>query len=293
MIDPGAAHCIDLVAFPVFVIVNLALGITSVLPDWKLTRHDRANPAALARLIERHGVTRLLVPPSICEKLAIGPALPQVTKLFTGGGPVFPDLLRRLADKLPNAEIISVYGSTEAEPIAHLSMAEIAEADWQAMESGGGLLAGRPIPEIAIALIDDEIVVSGAHVNQGYLDGVGDAVNKLRRDGRIWHRTGDAGRFDATGRLWLLGRHEARAGGFYPFSIEVAARFWPGVRRAALIDDAGRATLVIEGERAHEAFWIGAASSQGAIRVVPVTRIPLDRRHRSKVDYAALRRLLA
>ena len=292
MVDPGDAHAIDLVAFPVFVIVNLGLGITSVLPDWRLTRHDQADPAAVARLIAACHVTRLLVPPSICEKLAEGTVLPGITTVFTGGGPVFPDLLQRLAAKLPQADIVSVYGSTEAEPIAHQHMAEISPADWESMRAGGGLLAGAPIPEIAVTLIEDEIVVSGEHVNQGYLDGIGDATNKLRRDGRIWHRTGDAGRFDDRGRLWLLGRKEAKAGGIYPFAIEVAARFWPGVRRAALVAEGTASILAVEGDRAYEATWSRAAESHGAIRVVPVTQVPLDRRHRSKVDYGALRRML-
>src|SRR5690606_26479444 len=94
----------------------------------------------------------------------------QVQAIFTGGGPVFPNLLREAARFAPDAAIHAVYGSTEAEPIAHLRMDEIAEADWSAMASGGGLLAGKPIPEISVELRDHEIFVAGEHVNRGYLD---------------------------------------------------------------------------------------------------------------------------
>src|SRR6185503_6208024 len=123
----------------------------------------------------------------------------------------------------PKAAIHAVYGSTEAEPIAHIELKEIATADWEAMANGLGLLAGIPIPEIEVELRDHEVFVAGEHVNQGYLDPADDVSTKSRRDGRLWHRTGDAARIDEQGRLWLLGRREAAAGGLFPFAIETAA----------------------------------------------------------------------
>jgi acyl-CoA synthetase (AMP-forming)/AMP-acid ligase II len=289
MLAPSTESERDLVAFPVFVIVNLGLGITSVLPNWRLTRHDEASPAALAALVRERRVTRLLVPPSICEVLIEGAELAGMTTVFTGGGPVFPDIVERLSQRVPRADIVSVYGSTEAEPIAHQSMRETTAADWSAMRAGAGLLAGPVIPEARVQLLDDEIVVTGEHVNKGYLDRVGDEANKLKRDGEIWHRTGDAGRIDEQGRLWLLGRKEGRAGKHYPFSIEVAARFWPGVRRVALVPGMNDPVLAVEGDDSYCKQWTRLAEEHGDIRVRPVARIPLDRRHRSKVDYVALK----
>ena len=63
---------IDLVAFPVFVVPNLAFGITSVLPAWKVTRPAEARAETILAQIEREGVTRALLPPVICETLAEG-----------------------------------------------------------------------------------------------------------------------------------------------------------------------------------------------------------------------------
>ena len=48
--------------------------------------------------------------------------------------------------------------------------------------------------ETRVRIINDEIVVTGDHVNKSYLDGCGDAENKLLIEGEIWHRTGDADR---------------------------------------------------------------------------------------------------
>lgn len=292
MLIPGREVEVDLVAFPVFVIVNLGLGITSVLPNWRLTRQDTADPAAVARLVADRGVTRLLVPPSICEIIAQGPELARVAAVFTGGGPVFPDVVQRLAGRLPSADVVSVYGSTEAEPIAHHGMRAITEADWQAMRGGGGLLAGHPIAEIRLRLVEDEILVTGEHVNKSYLDGRGDAANKVPLDGEIWHRTGDAGRLDDSGRLWLLGRKEAKVGKLFPFQVEVAARFWPGVRRAALVPRGEGAVLAIEGDPACQAQCNRLAGELGDIEVRYLKAIPLDRRHRSKVDYVSLRAIM-
>ncbi|NJM51676.1 MAG: AMP-binding protein [Sphingomonadales bacterium] len=283
---------IDLVAFPVFVIANLGSGVTSVLPDWKLSRHDRADAAAITRLIARERISRALVPPSICEILTKGGQDPGLNAIFTGGGPIFPDLMRRMMTVMPNTAIMAVYGSTEAEPIAHLMVADISADDWASMENGGGLLAGPPVPETSVQIIADEIVVTGGHVNKGYLDGIGDAENKVMMDGVIWHRTGDAGRFDEHGRLWLLGRWSAKAGGYFPFALEVAARSWDGVIAAALIPGSQPVTLALSGREPRSGYWQEKAAALGDIIVMAMAEIPVDRRHRSKIDYAALKQAL-
>jgi olefin beta-lactone synthetase len=213
--------------------------------------------------------------------------------VFTGGGPVFPDLLERLTAQLPQTDIVAVYGSTEAEPIAHLHARDIGADDWQAMRGGAGLLAGHPVPQVRLQIREHEIVVTGDHVNKGYLDPADDASTKIAVDGTIWHRTGDAGLFDRSGRLWLLGRLDGRAGNLFPFGVEAAARFWPGVAQAALMEIDGQAILAIEGDTGSQALWQREADRLGALRVVPVPAMPLDRRHRSKIDYGALRRVLS
>ncbi|WP_099827916.1 AMP-binding protein [Oceaniglobus indicus] len=287
---------IDLVAFPVFVLVNLGAGRTSVLPDWPMRKPGRATPAALSALIERHGVTRALLPPALCERLAETAPPAHLATLFTGGGPIFPDLVARLRAVAPDLRIVSVYGSTEAEPIAEIDAADTTDADRAAMARGHGLLAGHPAPGITIRIEDDEILVAGDHVVSGYLDPARDVETKRRIDGTLWHRTGDAGRLDEDGRLWLLGRIGGRIktakGALYPFSVETAARSWPGVRHAALAQVDGKAVLAIEGVATSTAGWTDRAAALGIDRVAPVARIPMDRRHRSKVDHGALARLL-
>jgi acyl-CoA synthetase (AMP-forming)/AMP-acid ligase II len=284
---------IDLVAFPVFVIANLGAGVTSLLPNWRLAAPAKAKARAIHRQIERQAVTRLLLSPAIAAKLAAVGVPGRVRTIFTGGGPVFPDLIAKLQASAPACDIVAVYGSTEAEPIAHLHARDIGDADWAAMRGGAGLLAGMPTENISVRILDDEILVAGDHVVRGYVDPAHNAATKLQgADGTIWHRTGDGGRFDAHARLWLRGRMEGRIGGLWPFEVEAPARLWPGVRIAALGSRGGTAVLAIEGDPRHAATWRERAAVLG-VGIVVVPRIPVDRRHGSKVDRQALLTLLA
>ncbi|NHF73181.1 AMP-binding protein [Paracoccus xiamenensis] len=285
----------DLVAFPVFTLINIAAGQTSILPNWKMSRLATLPPHALRDWMVRQRVTRALIPPALCERLAEAGLSGGLHQIFTGGGPVFPDLLARL-QRPDGPRITCVYGSTEAEPIAHLDAAEITTADHAAMSQGQGLLVGRPVPNLQLRIRDHEIQVAGAHVNPGYLDPTHDAGNKLREGDTIWHRTGDAGRLDDQGRLWLLGRIGSQvtiAGApRFPFQIETAARQWPGVTQAALLDHGGTPVLALSGQRDRLPQWRDAASGIGIGDIRHFDRLPMDRRHASKIDLQALREML-
>ncbi len=112
-----------------------------------------------------------------------------------------------------------------------LPIKKMSKADLEKTSAGGGLLAGKPIAEIELAIVDPvelntfaknganskfnrlpanstgEIVVRGKHVIKTYLNGQGDAETKVKANGsKVWHRTGDAGCLDDQGRLWLMGR---------------------------------------------------------------------------------------
>ena len=141
-----------------------------------------------------------------------------------------------------------------------------------------------------------EIVVAGDHVLPGYLNGVGDEETKFRVQGKVWHRTGDAGYLDDAGCLWLLGRCSARLnprpgeGPVYPLGVEAALRGLPDLGRTAFVEHEGARILVVEGDP-----QTPLPDSVRAImdRVLKVSEIPRDRRHNSKIDYPALRRLLS
>jgi len=280
---------VDLISLPVFILSNLAAGAASVIPAGRLTRPAELDGEVLREQIADHGVNRIVAPPAVCARIA-EEAVPMtwVQAVFTGGGPVLPNLMHAVARAAPNAAIHAVYGSTEAEPIAHLEMKDISNADWAAMSEGKGLLAGKPISQIAVELRDDEVFVAGPHVNTGYLNPEDDTSTKSMKNGQLWHRTGDAARFDEQGRLWLLGRKEAASGGLFPFAVETAALSWPGVEQAALVGK----ILAVAGDNMVDADIDARAKALGDIEVVKLPEIPMDKRHNSKADYARLRKQL-
>jgi len=285
--DKGAET--DVVAFPAFVLTCIGHGSTAVMPTWNLRRHDRMPPQTLVGLAERTGATRLLVPPVVVSRL-LDIALPSsVHRVMTGGGPLYPDVARRFLANHPGVGLTNVYGSTEAEPVAHAHLDMLTDADWDEAASGGGLPVGAPVAEVRLRLVEDEIQVAGPHVNRGYLDPDQDRDTKIADGDTIWHRTGDSGRLDETGRLWLLGRHGATAGGLSAFAVETAARLWPGVTGAAFALDAfGEPVLFLSGNANHLEDWQKRGAAIGAFDIVPVKDIPMDRRHRSKPDLKSL-----
>lgn len=289
LIAPGDGVETDIVAFPAFVLTCIGHGGTAVMPNWNLRRHDRTPPDTVSRLAEETGATRLLVPPIVVERL-LQTRLPETVKrVMTGGGPLYPDIARRFLDANPDRGLTVVYGSTEAEPISHVHLEELSDADWDAAASGKGLPVGTPVDEVLLKFVDTEILVAGPHVNRGYLDPSRDRETKRVEGTTVWHRTGDAGRLDETGRLWLLGRHSTSNGAYCAFSVETAARLWPGVSGAAFaVEPGGTPVLFLAGEAGHEALWRERLDMLGEIELQIVGEIPMDRRHRSKPDTAKL-----
>lgn len=321
---------IDLVAMPMFVLFNLAAGITSVIPACDMKHPAQARPKVLVAQLIQERATRMVASPALFDRIAsycsrTRTSLPEIRCFSTGGGPVGPALPGRLRAIAPGARIRLVYGSTEAEPIACIDDESVSVSDLGQMREGAGLLVGRPVAGCDVRIIENrqcarsgpwtahtfsalglaagqtgEIVVSGKHVLQGYADPWRNRDSKIDVDGTLWHRTGDAGYFDALGRLWLVGRcdaaiHDAR-GELYPFQVEYAVSAVQGIRRAALIALNGKRLLVIEAStRRFEADCLRMArciAAQEIDRIIAVNRIPMDRRHGAKVDYPALRRRL-
>jgi acyl-CoA synthetase (AMP-forming)/AMP-acid ligase II len=320
----------DLTTLPIFLLANLASGVTSLIPDADLRSPGAIDPRPVIAQIQTHQPVSSAASPAFFECLARGCAdqgktLASFRKLFSGGAPIFPRLLNQMQAMAPEADVVAVYGSTEAEPIAHVARRQIQQEDQEAMLHGRGLLTGHPEPAIRLRILRDrwgnpigpysesefeaevmpsgepgEIVVSGDHVLKGYLQGRGDEETKFKVDGVIWHRTGDAGYLDDASRLWLLGRCAARIqdqrGTLYPFAAETAVYQDPRVRRAAMVALAGERILAIEFfDRAPDQDLSALRTTLSwthldAIRVC--RRIPVDKRHNAKIDYPSLYRLL-
>jgi acyl-CoA synthetase (AMP-forming)/AMP-acid ligase II len=267
-------HDTDLPVFPIFSLNNIASGVRTVLPAINLAQPAASDAATLLKQFEAEAVTCATLSPwlfretgTYCERQGI--TLNHIRRLVTGGAPVSRDELRTMQKIAPNAEILVLYGSTEVEPIAHISVRELlalptkAESDPEWVDAGvnvgridSGLRAKfLKTGDIPAVLSKDEdwkpleaktgevgeLVVSGEHVCRSYFRDA-DAVRRAKiidAGGDVWHRTGDLGYLDEAGNLWLVGRvHNIilHVSGYqYPVRAEMVLRKLPFVERAAFL----------------------------------------------------------
>lgn len=172
---------------------------------------------------------------------ASGEGLPALREIHSGGGPLSPVLAAALRRAFNNAEIVSVYGSTEAGGIAACTLA--AEAD--------PAFAGYPLPGVEIQVADADgqplpageeglLRVRSAGMAQGYYRDAGATAAQFR-DG--WFQPGDRGRLLEDGRLLLAGRDSEviNRGGVKvdPEHVDQFLQAWPGLEDGAAfaVDD--------------------------------------------------------
>jgi long-chain acyl-CoA synthetase len=112
--------------------------------------------------------------------------------LFVGGAALDPALAR--IARLVGLHLEVGYGLTEASPIVCSGLAG---------ECPPGSV-GRPLPGVAVRIdINEEVLVRGPNVMQGYFKDPAGTAEALH-DG--WLRTGDRGRLDGDGCLFITGR---------------------------------------------------------------------------------------
>jgi olefin beta-lactone synthetase len=319
----------SLCTMPIVLLAELAAGATCLLPGLDVRRPARVDATQIADRMRAYGVARIVASPALLTNLtaaleARGETLPALRLIASGGAPVMPPLAAAVRRIAPNARILAVYGSTEAEPIAVLDAADVSPDDHAAMRAGAGLLAGEPCAPGHLAVVathsgavfgpfadDDaplrlalppqavgEIVVAGRHVVPHYADRADDAATKIRAGAMMWHRTGDLGYRDVCGRLWLVGRaagtiDDAR-GRLEPLRVECALAYRPEIARCAVAAVDGARILLVE---PHPNATLDAAAIRAAVAFAEIDRVvtgtvPVDRRHNAKVDYAALQRIV-
>lgn len=222
----------------------MALGATVViLPGF--------DAGAVLAAIERHRVTHLFLPPTALYLLLAHPDLGRhdyssLAMFLLAGSPVSPDKLARAVEVFGPCMCQS-YGQTEAPMLATwLPPADVAAA--AAGDRPERLAScGRPTRSVRVGIMGEdgrllpdgkvgEIVVRGALVSRGYHK-LPEATAEVRAGG--WHRTGDVGRRDADGYLYIVDRRKDMiiTGGFNVFSAEVEAALMerPEVAECAVI----------------------------------------------------------
>jgi acyl-CoA synthetase (AMP-forming)/AMP-acid ligase II len=327
-IEPGE---VDLPLLPIFALFDPALGMTAVIPEMDPRRPAKADPARIVRAIRQERVTNSFGSPTLwgrvaeyCRAGAI--ALPSLRRVLCAGAPVPDELWRSSRSFLAAGRLHSPYGATEALPVSTVSSDEI--------EAGSvrGACVGLPVPGVDVRIIPisdqpvaaltpdgclprgaaGEIVVRGPAVTREYFSNPGaNAAAKIpdpAGGGGVWHRMGDCGALDDSGRLWFLGRKaervESRDGTMFTEPCEQVFRAHPRARRCALIGVGPEPALVAETRTRGasdaralaaelRALALGHRHTEGVRTFFFRARLPVDVRHNAKIHRLALARWAA
>jgi acyl-CoA synthetase (AMP-forming)/AMP-acid ligase II len=234
------SHAGGVLAFPM-----LALGGT-IFPTAK------SDPTSLLSQIQRHRIDTTMLPPTVIRGLLSYDRLDAYDRstlkyLVFGASPISVSKLRECL-KVFGAAVTHIYGQTEAsmlltimtgpEYIQALSDPRLIHrlsscgregplTQVRIMGQEGALL---PIGEVG------EIVVRSGLVMAGYLD---DATATATSREYGWHHTGDIGRIDDDGYVYIIDRKREMiiSGGFnvYPSEVEQVIFSHPAVQECAVV----------------------------------------------------------
>jgi O-succinylbenzoic acid--CoA ligase len=287
---------------PLFHVGGLSIVMRSAIYGITAVVQDGFDATAVNAEIDDTGATIISVVSVMLERMIEqrgGKSYPSTLRcVLLGGGPTPAPLLEKCGEL--GIPVVQTYGLTETcSQVATLSPEE-------AQRRLGS--AGKPLYPNAIRIASEnsgegEILVRGPIVMSGYLNRV-DATIKAIVDG--WLHTGDIGRIDADGFLYVLDRRDDLiiTGGenVYPAEVEAALLRHDAVKEAAVIGIADekwgqRIVAVIVSTTPIDAEALAAhCRAQLASYKVPkefrFVSVPLPRTASGKIRRVSLREIL-
>ncbi|MCG7409834.1 amino acid adenylation domain-containing protein [Paenibacillus sp. ACRRX] len=196
----------------------LSVGGTVVYPS----DERRTDPSHWAELIEQHNVTVWNTVPALMQMLMAylngetGNCLPDLRLVFLSGDWIpltLPDLIM---SRLPEVQLVSMGGATEAAIWSIYHRYTGLQEDWCSIPYG------RPLDNQSFRILDDrmrdcpvwvsgELYISGDGLSDGYLGNEAATQERFIRhpsDGERLYRTGDLGRYTPGGEIEFLGRED-------------------------------------------------------------------------------------
>ncbi len=197
-------------------------------------------------LIETERITQTLgVPTMVAATVEEQLARPRDVSTFQvyahGGSPIAMEVVRRGVEAFPGTQFLHLYGATETSPIISGLVDEVALLGTDREKS-----AGQPVIGCEIVIRDPsgralpagqpgEVTIRGANVMAGYWNKP-EQTEAALRDG--WYWSGDVGRLDDEGYLFLLDRSKDMiiSGGenIYCTEVEDALYTHPAVLEATV-----------------------------------------------------------
>lgn len=244
---------------------------TVIVPDETVL-----DPEAFITLLARHGVTRIVLVPTLLRVLLdhapdLGARLPALRIWSVSGEVLPPDLVRQFKRACPGRKLINLYGSSEV--AADVLVHEVEDADID-----GAVPIGKPIANTQVYVLDRAgqpapvglpgvIHAGGACLALGYWNKPDLTAERFRANpiagapSPLLFNTGDRGVWRADGTVLYLGRtdNQVKLRGVRLELGEVLA----ALRAHASVKDAA-AVIVGDGDRQRLVAFIVGAQGQRA-----------------------------
>ncbi len=244
------ANCVYLNSSPLFHLAGFITSMSMLLGGACQSFLDRFTPESFFQRLREDEVTHIMLVPTTISALLDSPArdgraLAAIRSLAYGAAPIVPSLLERVLAALPNSRLTQFYGMTEVcgastrlPPYRH-----VLEGNYKGKLNS----VGQPLEtfEFMIARADGcpcavdepgEVLMRGPAVMLGYWQAP-DQTSQAFCDG--WLRSGDVGRMDEDGFLYLVDRLKDMiiSGGENVYSVEVEAALLqnPAIASSAVI----------------------------------------------------------
>ena len=238
---PWRAEQTTVVAAPMFHAWGFGQLAISATMACTVVMRRRFDPEATLALVEEHRATGLAVVPVMLERIMALPAetldryrLDSLRFVTASGSRMRPDAVTAFMDRFGDL-VYNSYNATEAGLISTATAADLRAAPDT---------AGRPVVGTELRILDDDlnplpqgevgkIAVLSDSQFEGYTSG---DTKDFHGDYMI---SGDIGRLDEQGRLYVVGRDDEMivSGGenVYPLEVEETLNAHPGVVEAAVV----------------------------------------------------------
>ncbi|MCW1384899.1 AMP-binding protein [Novosphingobium sp. KCTC 2891] len=237
-----------LVVLPVAHIAGTAYALFGFYAGARIALAREFDPVEVLSLIERERADYILLAPAAMQLLMDCPAAARTDfgslRYITYGAAPIPEVQLQQALKVFGCGFVQMYGMSEASG----GVVALDPGDHVCGIPGRLRSAGRAMPGVEVGVMDDggallppdttgEIVVRSAAVMSGYWNLPQATAETLTADG--WLRTGDIGRIDEEGYVYVLDRAKDMiiSGGenVYPAEVENAVFSHPDVADVAVI----------------------------------------------------------
>lgn len=245
---------VTLLVAPLFHVAGLGRLVTQLIAGSSCLTLAQFRPEVVMAAIAGHGVSDILLVPTMLQSLLDHPGfdasrLQGLRRIAFGAAPMPPTLLARALVAWPEVEFVQAYGMTETAATVCINLPPMhrpgPRADAATRKRQGSV--GQAGLAVELRIVDEqgidrpagqvgEILVRGPMVMQGYWQRP-EATALALQDG--WLRTGDAGRIDEDGYLFIADRIKDMiiTGGENVYSAEVEAvlRLHPAVADVAVV----------------------------------------------------------